>query len=74
MAKPKVYRELSTNELEALRVFAAQYGKAWKEKLSYEYWPNARIYRDRAGKQYAQLHALRNDLGPSWLASFKLEV
>ena len=68
------YRELLPEELEALRIFAADYGKQWKEKLSMVYWYNARIYRGRDGKQYPELHSLRNEFGPSWLAKFKLPV
>ena len=70
----KTYRQLTTNELNALRIFAADYGEDWKDKLAFQYWVNARIYRDKTGKPYAELHTLRNDLGPSWLASYDLEV
>jgi hypothetical protein len=65
-------RNITDSELDALRVFAARFGRDWKDKLSFEYWYNARIYRDAAGKEYPELHKLRNDLGPKWLASFNL--
>jgi hypothetical protein len=68
------YRELTADELEALRLFAAEYGKKWKDKLAFTYWYNARIFRARDGKQYPELHGLRNELGPKWLAGFKLEA
>lgn len=69
----KNHRELSTSELNALHVFSARFGKQWKDKLSFEYWFNARIFSDK-GKEYPELHRLRNDLGPRWLASFELKV
>lgn len=70
MSKQK-YRDLSAGELEALKAFADQYGKKWKEKLSMVYWYNARIFVDRNGFEYPELHRLRNEFGPSWLAGFK---
>ena len=66
------YRELEANELTALKVFAAENGKKWKGVLACTYWYNARVYRASDGKEYPELHRLRNDLGPSWLAKFKL--
>lgn len=66
------YRTISQRERDALHIFAAHYGKKWKDKLACEYWYNARLYTDKTGKQHAALHVLRNDLGPTWLASFKL--
>ena len=73
MAKQK-YRELLPEELEALRVFAAEKGRSWKEKLAFEYWMNARIFVNREGFEYPELHRLRNQLGPKWLAGYKLEA
>ena len=66
------YRELLPGELEALQVFAAHFGKKWKQKLSMVYWYNARIFIDREGFEYPELHRLRNEFGPSWLDTFKL--
>lgn len=68
------YRDLSTEELEALRVFASENGRKWKDELANKYWFNARVYRANNGKEYPVLHRLRNDLGPSWLYKFKLEA
>jgi hypothetical protein len=64
------YRELLPEELEAVKLFAADYGKKWKEELAFKYWYNARIYRN-GGKEYPVLHAMRNNLGPKWLAGYK---
>ena len=72
MSKQK-YRELLPDELEALQIFAAEFGKKWKEKLSMVYWYNARVYRDKSGKEYPVLHRMRNEFGPSWLDDYKLE-
>ena len=66
------YRDLTDNELSALRAFAAEFGRTWKERLSFDYWPRARIYVTRDGRECYELHRLRNDLGPQWLARFKL--
>ena len=67
-------RELNDNELTALQAFAAHYGRKWKDELAFTYWYNARLFCDRAGKEYPELHRLRNDLGPKWLASFNLPI
>jgi hypothetical protein len=67
------YRELKSDELEALRVFAAEKGRSWKEELAFKYWMSARIFVDREGFEYPELHRLRNELGPKWLAKFKLD-
>jgi hypothetical protein len=67
------YRDLLPDELEALQIFAAEFGKKWKETLSFTYWYNARIYRARRdGKEYTVLHRMRNEFGPEWLAQFTL--
>lgn len=68
MAKP---RPLTSSETEALQAFAARYGKQWKNKLAFEYWYNARVFRDGT-REYPELHGLRNELGPQWLKGFKL--
>jgi hypothetical protein len=66
-------RDLTAEELAALRAFATDYGRKWKSVLATEYWPNARLWRDAKGNNYqgSLLHGLRNDLGPYWLANFK---
>jgi hypothetical protein len=66
------YRDLTADELEAVKAFAAEFGRNWKSRLSFDYWPSARIYIDRAGHEYPELHRLRNQLGPQWLARFRL--
>ena len=67
-----VYRELTAGELEAVQLFAAEFGRTWKERLALDYWPAARLYVTRNGRACYELHKLRNDLGPLWLAGFKL--
>jgi hypothetical protein len=66
------HRDLTAPELEAVTAFATDFGRGWKEKLAFTYWYNARLYRARDGREYPILHRLRNELGPSWLAGFKL--
>jgi len=68
------YRELTPDELEAVQVFAAEKGRKWKEVLAFDYWMTARVFMDREGYEYPELHRLRNQLGPKWLAKFKLEA
>lgn len=61
-------------ELAALKAFAAEEGKEWKDTLTMVYWYNARIWRDHTGStEYGTiLHELRNNRGPEWLYNFKL--
>lgn len=73
MTKKTKYRELQPEELQAIQTFAAHYGRKWKDKLAFEYWFTARIF-SKAGIEYPELQRLRNDLGPSWLAGFKLAM
>lgn len=65
------YRDLLPDELESLRAFAAENGRSWRNELSEKYWYNARVWRDKAGKEHPVLHRLRNEFGPTWLAGFK---
>lgn len=60
-------RDLTPNELEALQEFAAAHGRGWKELLLCKYWYNARVWNGRN-----ELHNIRNEFGPRWLANFKL--
>jgi hypothetical protein len=66
------HRDLTAAELDGLKAFAARFGRNWKNKLMFEYWPNARLWTDDKGVQHAELHRLRNEFGPSWLATFEL--
>ena len=67
------YAPLTTEDVSALRAFAATEGRRWKSVLGEVYWPNARIWRDPATNNdhfgYV-LHGLRNSHGASWLAMF----
>lgn len=49
--------------LAALQSFADREGRYWKETLS-TLWCNGRDYYEPEGQA---LHAVRNELGPSWL-------
>ena len=66
------YRDLTPEELEAVQLFAAEFGRTWKDRLAFDYWPAARIYVSRNGRSCHELHRLRNQLGPQWLKGFKL--
>jgi len=58
----------NTEQLEALRAFAARYGRGWKEKL-WAMWVNGGDDREPGG---CYLRQVRNTLGAAWLLKFKL--
>ncbi len=60
--------QLTANELEAIKGYAAWAGPKWKHRLSID-WMNA----GSRFSDYGPLQAVRNRLGPSWLAKFELE-
>jgi hypothetical protein len=61
--------DLTPEQLEAVRSYAAQHGRKWKEALCLD-WYNARAIGERG----SILHGLRNSPlhGHRWLAGFKL--
>jgi hypothetical protein len=60
---------LTLEQLEALRAFAAENGRTWKTKLN-EAWMNANASIN--GEHSPELQQVRNRLGPRWLKTFKL--
>jgi hypothetical protein len=56
-------------QLAALRAFAARNGRTWKRKLL-DAWMTGRV--DLEGPDAGHLRRIRNDFGPTWLASFRL--
>lgn len=62
-----LYRQLTKQETASLVDFAVAHGRNWKTALTMEYWYNARIWDGRH-----ELHSLRNELGPEWLAKYRL--
>jgi hypothetical protein len=61
--KRTTYAKLTTEQLDAIKEYAAIYGRTWKQSLRDD-WMAARCI--------GAVHALRNSHGPSWLNSFKL--
>ena len=57
------HRELTADELTALRAYAKQHGPQWKSRLRAEWY---------VASADGVLHALRNSHGPSWLTSYQL--
>jgi hypothetical protein len=57
------YRELTAEELRALRLYATEAGRNWKRELLDD-WQAARLT--------GALQALRNSHGPSWLMRYRL--
>ena len=58
-------KELTANQLQAIRIFAKTHGRRWKAQL-----------RDRWEHESGanpELLSLRNTHGPSWLVKFKLK-
>jgi hypothetical protein len=70
----QTYRDLLPDELAAITAFAAEHGRTWRDTLAMKYWFNARIWRDRSGKDHPVLHRMRNEFGPTWLYQFKPEL
>ena len=62
---------LSLAEIGALRRWASANGRCWKSELM-RAWGN-HVYGVRPFDDAADLHGLRNRLGPTWLKRFKLE-
>lgn len=60
-------KTLSETERNALQAFANKHGRKWKDILSCEYWPNARIWTGGAPNDGYVLHSIRNNFGPEWL-------
>ena len=54
---------LTPEQASALKMFAAEHGRCWKNRLSH-HWQNA--------SAPATLHSLRNTHGPEWLRVFRL--
>lgn len=61
--------ELTADELSALRTYAADHGRQWKEALSIS-WINGGDHMKQPDGW--ALQRLRNRLGPSWLSNFQL--
>ncbi|MDX0762395.1 hypothetical protein GOD36_08950 [Sinorhizobium medicae] len=65
------YRPLTKEELATLREFAAVEGRRWKDSME-RYWWRGLPVKDKNGKEYPYLYALRNTHGGLWLSRFKL--
>lgn len=65
------YRQPDPDEMEALRSYAAEFGRTWKSRLR-EDWYHARL-RSGPGNRGSILHGLRNDprFGPAGLDAFR---
>lgn len=66
-------RKPDSDELAALRSYAKEFGRKWKESLSLD-WYNARLrVAPDMTNRGSILHGLRNDssFGPTWLVRFK---
>lgn len=62
--------DLSQEQVEALKEFAALKGRTWKSKLL-DQWLTGR-YSGVTSDEAVALQQLRNTGGPQWLKSFKL--
>lgn len=63
----KVKPQPSPEQLQALQAFADKKGRSWKQALS-DAWMNGSDDREPNGHLLRQL---RNQFGPSWLATYK---
>ena len=59
-------RPLDPDELAQLRAYAAQEGRKWKERLTYEYW-----MRGEPVPGFPLIYGLRNSHGPTWLQNYR---
>jgi hypothetical protein len=57
-------QEPTVEQLDALKKFAAIYGRNWKQELR-DAWMSG------DGRDIGELRQLRNTLGPSWLNRFQ---
>lgn len=61
--------KVSLIHLAVLRDFAHQYGRNWKSRLGAMWWKGSDV-NERHG---ALLRQIRNELGPNWLASHRID-
>ncbi|MGX9944939.1 hypothetical protein ACTG4Q_20975 [Bradyrhizobium denitrificans] len=59
---------LTPEDIEALKAYAAEKGRSWKQHLAQD-WMLGRAVGDRG----VILYRLRNRLGPSWLVNYRLQ-
>lgn len=59
-----MFEKLTNEQLQALREYAKEHGRKWKDDLHYE-WMNA--------SAPSTLHRLRNTHGPAWLVGFRIK-
>lgn len=64
-------RPLEADELAALKAFAAEYGREWKQYLMAAWLSSAHRGRAMGGKDTGILRGIRNTFGPSWLVDFR---
>lgn len=65
-------RPLEADEAEALKAFAAEYGRHWKMYLMAAWMSSSYRGRQMGGKDTGILRGIRNQFGPSWLVDFKM--
>jgi hypothetical protein len=66
------YRDLTPEELAAIRAFAKAYGREWKEYLFAAWLSYTYKGLPMGGKDTGILRCIRNDLGNAWLHQFRL--
>lgn len=66
--RKKTFGTPNAEQLEALKQYAAWAGSRWKASLRTDWFRAGSLWDG----PYHLLHQLRNNLGPSWLAQFKL--
>jgi len=61
-------KELTCEQLAALRNYAAVHGRTWKSKLNWAWMTGNYGIGDASGP----LQQIRNTFGPTWLTRFKM--
>lgn len=64
-------RDLEPDELNALKAFAAEYGREWKQYLLAAWLSYAYKGRQMGGRDSGILRGIRNEFGSEWLAKFR---
>lgn len=65
-------RELEQDELDALKAFAKEYGREWKQYLMAAWGSYAYKGRHMGGQDTGTLRGIRNEFGHEWLMNFRL--
>ena len=67
-------KELNTDQLAAITSYAAHVGDNWKSTLQADWMRSGPAVSNWRAMDWAFMQQIRNNFGPSWLATFELPV